>query len=91
MSAFGTVKLCNVVLLSVLACVGNITEVDEFIGIAIDGNPIYGPNASDFSELLTSADLDACHGRFIVGRYRYHITADFPYAIGCHKGWNKLY
>lgn len=59
---------------------------DEFLGIALDGNPIYGPNASDVISLLTSADLDACHGRFVRGRYRYHFTADFPYTIGCYKG-----
>jgi len=51
----------------------------------LDGNPIYGPKASDFDEDLTSADLDACHGRFKDGRYRYHVTADFPYIVGCFK------
>ena len=68
------------------ACVGNSQNVDNFLGVALDGNPIYGPNASDFPALLTSADLDACHGRYKNGRYRYHITADFPYSLGCFKG-----
>lgn len=57
---------------------------DEFLGVAMDGHPIYGPKASDRTELLTSADLDECHGRLVSGVYRYHITADFPYAIGCY-------
>ena len=64
-------------------------DVDELIGIALDGNPIYGPNASDFDDLLTASDLDACHGRFKDGSYRYHITTDFPYVIGCYKGKNS--
>ena len=67
-------------------CVGTIETVDEFIGVALDGNPIYGPKASDKTELLTSADLDECHGRFVNEEYRYHITADFPYSVGCYKG-----
>lgn len=77
--------------LIIAACVGDITTDDEFIGIAIDGNPIYGPKASDKTELLTSADLDACHGRFVGGKYRYHITEDFPYIIGCYKGSLNIY
>ena len=74
---------------SVSACVGSETEVDQFIGIAIDGNPLYGPKASDFDDLIKSTDLDACHGRFKDGKYRYHITSDFPYIIGCYKGQSK--
>ncbi|XP_067952186.1 uncharacterized protein [Watersipora subatra] len=66
-------------------CVGDITVEDQFIGIALDGNPIYGPKASDQVNLLTSADLDACHGRFFNSEYRYHMTTDFPYVIGCYK------
>ena len=74
-------------LFPILACIGGkFSAADDFIGIALDGNPIYGPNASDFADLITSADLDACHGRFKDGRYRYHITSDFPYTIGCFKG-----
>lgn len=69
-----------------VACVANLNDTDKFLGVALDGNPIYGPKASDFSSLITSADLDACHGRFKDGRYRYHITADFPYTLGCYKG-----
>ena len=71
---------------SLSACVGNNKTVDEFLGVAIDGNPIYGSYASDFSSPITSADLDASHGRFKNGRYRYHITDDYPYTTGCFKG-----
>jgi hypothetical protein len=36
-------------------------EEDEFIGVALDGYPIYGPYVSDSDHILTSADLDECH------------------------------
>lgn len=74
----------------VTVCVGDMDTEDEFIGIALDGNPIYGPKASDQTDLLTSSDLDACHGRFVDGKYRYHITTDFPYVLGCYKGKRGL-
>ena len=38
----------------ILACIGgNFSPADDFIGIALDRNPIYGPNASDFADLIT--------------------------------------
>nr|XP_054773308.1 uncharacterized protein LOC129281390 [Lytechinus pictus] len=55
------------------------------IGVALDGFPIYGPNDENGNELY-SADLDACHGRYVDGNYRYHITEDFPYILGCFHG-----
>jgi hypothetical protein len=61
-------------------------EEDEFIGVALDGYPIYGPNVSDSDHILTSADLDECHGRVINGTYRYHATSTWPYFMGCIKG-----
>ncbi|XP_052076500.1 uncharacterized protein LOC127714481 [Mytilus californianus] len=61
-------------------------EIDEFIGVALDGFPIYGPNASDVNSLLTSTDLDECHGREVNGAYRYHATETWPYFLGCFKG-----
>ena len=61
-------------------------EEDEFIGVALDGYPIYGPNVSDSDHILTSADLDECHGRVINGTYRYHATSTWPYFMGCFKG-----
>lgn len=35
---------------------------------------------------MTSADLDVCHGRMLDGKYRYHLTSDFPYVLGCYWG-----
>lgn len=61
-------------------------EEDEFIGVALDGYPIYGPNVSDSDHILTSTDLDECHGRVINGKYRYHATTTWPYFMGCFKG-----
>ncbi|XP_061182288.1 uncharacterized protein LOC133190614 [Saccostrea echinata] len=62
-------------------------EYDQFIGVALDGFPIYGPRASDKgTEPLTSDDLDICHGRMVDGKYRYHLTSDFPYVLGCFWG-----
>ncbi|XP_071495859.1 uncharacterized protein [Diadema antillarum] len=55
------------------------------VGVALDGYPIYGNNDENGNELMT-ADLDACHGRTVDGSYRYHITADFPYILGCFHG-----
>jgi hypothetical protein len=56
-------------------------------GVALDGFPIYGPYASDKGdEPLTKDDLDICHGRMVDGKYRYHLTFDFPYVLGCYWG-----
>ena len=58
-------------------------------GVALDGFPIYGPHASDKVDgPLTSDDLDICHGRMVDGKYRYHLTYDFPYVLGCFWGAN---
>ncbi|XP_022319145.2 uncharacterized protein LOC111121938 [Crassostrea virginica] len=62
---------------------------DQFVGVALDGFPIYGPHASDKVDgPLTSDDLDICHGRIVDGKYRYHLTYDFPYVLGCFWGAN---
>jgi len=63
------------------------------MGYMLDGFGIYGPHGED-GELLTSADLDECHGHThpvewdgaIIEIYHYHWTYDFPYNIGCYKG-----
>jgi hypothetical protein len=56
------------------------------IGTARDGLAIYGRRDRG-GRLLRSRDLDACHGHRhrINGRsvYHYHLTRDFPYAVGC--------
>jgi len=62
------------------------------IGYAIDGFGIYGPY--EHGRQLTTADLDACHGKTSVidwdGRkvkmYHYVATEDFPYTVGCLRG-----
>lgn len=63
------------------------------MGYMLDGFGIYGPQGED-GQLLTSADLDECHGHThpilwdgkMVDMYHYHWTYDFPYNIGCFKG-----
>ena len=63
---------------------------DEFIGVALDGFPIYGPNATDLGREVINSDLDECHGRNTtlngVQAYRYYITRQYPYILGCFKG-----
>ncbi|CAH1782026.1 unnamed protein product [Owenia fusiformis] len=58
---------------------------DQFIGVALDGFPIYGP-LNSAGQNLTSADLDECHGETVNGNYRYRVTHDYPYYLGCYKG-----
>ncbi len=69
----------------------------KLLGYAIDGFGIYGPRDAS-GKVLTSADLDACHG--ITGpvewegrrvtMYHYVATLDFPYTIGCLRGsWSQ--
>lgn len=63
--------------------------VDEFLGVALDGYPIYGPLASWHNgggSNLTTADLDKCHGSSSSGSYRYYMTYDWPYIMSCFKG-----
>ncbi|CAK8696719.1 unnamed protein product [Clavelina lepadiformis] len=59
---------------------------DIIIGVALDGFPIYGPY-DETGRKLTSADLDECHGTYDRRHnYRYHLTTDYPYMIGCFRG-----
>lgn len=63
------------------------------MGYMLDGFGIYGPYGEN-GELLTSNDLDECHGHThpvmwdgqLIDLYHYHWTYDFPYTIGCFKG-----
>lgn len=63
------------------------------MGYMLDGFGIYGPYGEE-GELLTSSDLDECHGHKhpvlwdgeMIEIYHYHWTYDFPYNIGCYKG-----
>ena len=68
------------------SCLLNITIWDQFMGVAFDGYPIYGP-IDETGRNLTRGDLDFCHGRINAdGNFRYHMTYDFPYILGCYKG-----
>ncbi len=63
------------------------------MGYMLDGFGIYGPHGED-GELLSSEDLDECHGHTheilwdgqMIEMYHYHWTYDFPYNIGCYRG-----
>jgi YHYH protein len=65
----------------------------ELIGWALDGFGIYVERASE-GTLLSSADLDVCHGRTSTvewngGKkrmYHYVATLDFPYMVACYRG-----
>ncbi|XP_072051327.1 uncharacterized protein [Amphiura filiformis] len=51
-------------------------------GVAADGFPIYGPGLGE----ITNADLDPCHGKMVDGQYRYYMTDEWPYILGCFRG-----
>ncbi|PQJ78869.1 YHYH protein [Polaribacter porphyrae] len=59
---------------------------DSFLGLLLDGFPVYGPQEN--GNTITSSDLDDYHGHahetsdFPNGIYHYHITADDPYLNG---------
>lgn len=63
------------------------------VGYALDGFGIYG-HRGEGGKILTSADLDECHGHThridwdgkSVTMYHYHATWDFPYSVGCLRG-----
>ena len=52
------------------------------MGIAKDGNIIYGPFDANGNPWSTS-DVDVCNGLFINGQYSYVATTFFPYFLGC--------
>lgn len=77
------------------ACVpdsGSATQNSSLLGYAADGFGIYGPWYN--GKILTSADLDECHGTTsavlwngsVQTIYHYVSTYDFPYTIGCYRG-----
>ncbi|MCP9746641.1 YHYH protein [Lacihabitans sp. CS3-21] len=63
------------------------------MGYMLDGFGIYGPYGEN-GELLSSKDLDVCHGHKhpvmwdgqMINLYHYHWTYDFPYNISAYKG-----
>lgn len=77
------------------ACVpdaGSSTQNSSLLGYALDGYGIYGPWYD--GKILTSADLDECHGTTSVvdwdgkevSMYHYVSTYDFPYTVACFRG-----
>ncbi|XP_072050344.1 uncharacterized protein [Amphiura filiformis] len=62
-------------------------DPSRIYGVAIDGFPIYGPGQGDTK--ITNADLDACHGKMVDGQYRYYMTDEWPYVLGCFRGTPK--
>ncbi len=81
---------------NVTSCIPDKTTEDGhsgLVGYSLDGFGIYGYHDVG-GTVLTSADLDACHGHTHeiewdgkkVVMYHYHATWDFPYTIGCMRG-----
>lgn len=77
------------------ACVpdsGSAAQNSSLLGYAADGYGIYGPWYD--GKILTSADLDECHGTTspvmwdgqLVNMYHYVSTYDFPYTLACYRG-----
>ncbi len=71
---------------------GSTTQNSSLLGYALDGYGVYGPWYD--GKVLTTADLDECHGTTSVvmwhgaptSIYHYVSTYDFPYTIGCYHG-----
>jgi hypothetical protein len=69
------------------------TGTSTLVGYAIDGFGIYVERNAK-GQLLTNADLDACHGRtsnvLWNGKYQvvfhYDATLEYPYTLGCFEG-----
>jgi len=65
----------------------------SLVGWALDGFGIYVEHDAK-GQLLSSADLDVCHGRTSavdwdgrrVRMYHYDATLDFPYLVACFRG-----
>lgn len=74
------------------SCIKDIS-VKTIIGYALDGFPITGPQVSS-GNILTTADLDECHGIVsainvdgkLTSMYHYVMTQDFPYSVSCFRG-----
>jgi len=69
------------------------TGASTLVGYALDGFGIYVERHPD-GGLVTSAELDSCHGRTgpivwdgaTIELYHYVATADYPYTVGCYRG-----
>ena len=45
-----------------------------------------GTFRDDYEFISGLGDLDECNGVMLNGHYRYHITDDYPYVLGCFRG-----
>jgi hypothetical protein len=71
---------------------GSATQNSSLLGYALDGFGIYGAWYS--GKILTTGDLDSCHGITspvvwngrLTSIYHYVSTYDFPYTLGCYRG-----
>ncbi len=76
-----------------LSDTGGAPDSSELVGWALDGFGIYVEWDSS-GTMLSSADLDVCHGRTStvdrdgsqVETYHYDATLDFPYLVACYRG-----
>jgi hypothetical protein len=74
------------------SCITDVA-VTDVIGWALDGFPITGPTIAP-GNVLTTADLDECHGitspvtidGVSTNTYHYVMTEDFPYSVSCFRG-----
>ena len=68
-------------------------NTSTLVGYAYDGFGIYVERDKN-GKMLTSANLDECHGRIskvmwdgnLVEMYHYVGTLEYPYTVGCYKG-----
>lgn len=60
-------------------------EVEEFIGVVLDGFFIYGLRVSELQNVM-ELELDKCYGKVVNGSYRYYVMDKFLYYLGCFKG-----
>jgi hypothetical protein len=85
---------------SVTTCLHDRREADgssALVGYALDGFGIFG-RFGEGGKILSSDDLDECHGRVstirwdgkLIAMYHYVATWDFPYTVGCLRGTYKL-
>jgi hypothetical protein len=71
---------------------GSATQNSSLLGYALDGYGIYGPWYN--GKVLTTSDLDLCHGTTSVVNwqgaqtniYHYVSTYDYPYTVSCFHG-----
>lgn len=73
--------------------VGTAGGHSALVGYSLDGYGVFGQHGQN-GELLTNAELDACHGHThdvawdgaTISLYHYHMTREYPYTVGCFHG-----